>query len=120
MPSDRREFCRSELSRNLRAVLATKLLPCVGQDMTTVLANELLTVNAMVSSVIAEGNMTKLADLLASSQDPSIFDFTHSYLELIRTKQITKKTAIENTPYPEKLKLSLQGIRFDSQGVSTS
>ncbi len=119
-PSERKGFCRSELARNLRVVMALKLLPSATTEVEPVLATEMLTVSNSVAGNIANNEVSKLADIMAASKDPMIYDFTQSYLELIRTKRITKKTALENSPYPDRLKMSLQGIAFDSQGIVTT
>lgn len=118
IPHETKEYMIHDVAANVKAVVGLKLLSSTSSEMESILATELLTVNNFVSNLIQKNDLQSTCDFMASSKDPNTFDFNRSYMDLIKKKLITKKTALENSPNPEKLKMLLQGIAFDSLNIS--
>jgi len=73
-------------------------------------AVEILFNNATAQKLITVGEDKKLADLLRGSKEEGMQDFNGSLIDLINQGLVSKKTALQQSPNPEQLKLNLQGI----------
>ncbi len=109
-PVERQPLIRQSLAFNLKAILCQRLLPSCKEGVKMVPAVEILFNNATAQKLITVGEDKKLADLLRGSKEEGMQDFNGSLIDLINQGLVSKKTALQQSPNPEQLKLNLQGI----------
>ena len=116
-PETRHSQIRNLLSFNLRAVIVQMLMPAAGGKARLIPAAEIMLVNASIKKIIRDGEDAKIADVIASSREVGMQDFTQSLHGLVEAKLITPKVALEHAPNPEALQMRLSGIVVREAGI---
>jgi twitching motility protein PilT len=114
-PPDKHAAIRQALANNLRAIVAQKLLK--GLKKPRVPTNEIMIVNPIVRKLISEGEDNKLPDAIKICYNEGMVDFTENLRQLVDRGDVTKETALEFAPDPEKLKMAFKGIKVAAPGI---
>ncbi|MHC5006389.1 MAG: type IV pilus twitching motility protein PilT, partial [Planctomycetota bacterium] len=109
-PEPERDQIRKLLAYNLRAIVYQKLLPTLHEDLQRIPALEILINNIPVTKYILEGREGELLDIIKTSHEEGMIDFTSSLVELVESDLVLLKEAMEATPKPEELKMRLTRI----------
>jgi len=109
-PEGERGQIRKLLAYNLRAIVYQKLLPTLRPEIARIPALEILINTAPVQKYILDAREGELLDIIKSSLEEGMVDFTTSLVRLVEAEYIHQKVAIEATPKPEELKMRLKGI----------
>jgi len=109
-PEPERDQIRKLLSYNLRAIVYQKLLPTLHEHIQRIPAQEILLNTPAVQKYIAEGREGELLDIMKTSHEEGMLDFTSALVELVESEMIHHRVALEATPKPEELKMRLKGI----------
>ena len=114
-PDSSRAQLLMELSLNLRAVIAQRLLRVANAG--RVPATEILLNEPVVKAVIRDGETHKLKDILEKAQEGSrMHSFDNEILRLFNKKQVTFEEAIEHADEPDHIKLK---IKLGGHGISS-
>jgi twitching motility protein PilT len=114
-PPDKHTAIRQAMANNLKAVVAQKLLK--GLKKPRVPTNEIMIVNPIVRKLISEGEDNKLPDAIKICYNEGMVDFTENLRQLVDRGDVTKETALEFAPDPEKLKMAFKGIKVAAPGI---
>jgi len=95
------ERIRDLLSTSLRAVVCQKLLPRVGGGL--VLAYEILIINDAARSVIINGNLNRLEDIIQTSRKDGMISFDQNLAQLVKDRMVSREDALENASNKKKL-----------------
>jgi twitching motility protein PilT len=109
-PPDEREQIRKLLAYNLRAIVYQKLLPTLRPEIARIPAVEILLNTPPVQKYILEAREGELLDIIKTSHESGMIDFTSSLVTLVEAEYIHHRVALEATPKPEELKMRLKGI----------
>jgi len=109
-PEPERDQIRKLLAYNLRAIVYQKLLPTLHEDLQRIPALEILINNIPVTKYILEGREGELLDIIKTSHEEGMIDFTSALVELVESELVLLKDAMEATPRPEELKMRLTRI----------
>lgn len=116
-PQDQHEFIRSSLSNSLAAVCCQKLLPSIDEKLGLVPATEVLLANSLVREKIRRAEDEDLPDIIGSSVEDGMRNFTYSLAELLENEQVYFDVAMEYAPNREALQSQIQGIKTSSHGL---
>ncbi len=105
-----REQIRKLLAYNLQAIIYQKLLPTLHADIGRIPAIEILLNTPVCRKFILEGREGELLDIIRTSREAGMIDFTSALVELVETEYIHFKVAMGATPNPEELSMRLKGI----------
>lgn len=103
-----REAVRKSLSSNLIGILCQKLLPGTGG--TQKLATEFFTNGGAIRKFIAAGQVSEVADQVATSVDPGVGSFLASLTQLVRSGDLSEEVAMAATSRPQELQRMLRGV----------
>ncbi|MHC4250135.1 MAG: type IV pilus twitching motility protein PilT [Planctomycetota bacterium] len=109
-PEPRHLQIRRLLAFNLRAVLVQRLLPGATSAAKVVPAVEVMIVNPSIKKLIAESGDNKIPDVVRGARQEGMQDMTESLHELVKSKLVAERTALEVAPNPEALQMLLRGI----------
>ena len=87
------ERIRDLLSNSLRAVVCQKILPKVGGGVIS--AQEIMTLNDAIKSIIAKGNIAQINDVMQISRKEGMISFNQSLADLVQARKITREDALE-------------------------
>jgi len=114
-PDSSRSQLLMELSLNLRAVIAQRLLRVSGGG--RVPATEILLNEPLVKVTIREGATHKIKDILEKAQEGSrMHSFDNEIIRLFKKKKVSFEEAIENADEPDHMKLK---IKLGGHGISS-
>ncbi|MFH0980908.1 MAG: PilT/PilU family type 4a pilus ATPase [Planctomycetota bacterium] len=116
-PEPARPLIRSSLQFNLQAIICQKLLPGIRRETPLIPAVEVMIVNSTIRKLLGESRDKDLSSVIRNSYHEGMIDFTESLRRLVETEMISAKTAYENAPNPEELKMRLKGISVSSGGI---
>jgi twitching motility protein PilT len=116
-PQIERHMIRQAVVGNLRAVISQRLLPTIRKEPARVPAVEILLANAAARKLIADEREVEIPMVIKSSYEEGMVDYTESLRLLIEQEYIDLKTAYNNAPNPEELKMALKGIRSGKGGI---
>ncbi len=108
-PETRHRQMRQLLAFNLRAVLVQMLLKG-GTKGTMVPAVEVMIVNAPVRKLIREDQDRSIPDVIRGASAEGMQDLTQSLHDLVKSRLVSKRTALDVAPNPEALQMLLKGI----------
>lgn len=108
-PPDQHYQIRSQISLQLKASIAQRLVPRA-DGKGRVPAVEILINNPSVSALIRENNIKQLPTAIASGQKEGMQSFNNSMVTLIKKNLIKKEDALIYSDNPEELSMNLQGI----------
>jgi twitching motility protein PilT len=114
-PPTKHGAIRKALANNLKAVVAQKLLK--GLKKPRVPTNEIMIVNPTIKKLISDGEDLKLQDAIKMFYNEGMVDFTENLRQLVERGDVTKETALEFAPDPEKLKMAFKGIKVAAPGI---
>jgi twitching motility protein PilT len=109
-PEGERDQIRKLLAYNLRSIVYQKLLPTLHENIPRIPAIEILINTPGVQKYILEGREGELLEIIRTSHEEGMVDFTSSLVQLVEKEYIHHKIALEATPKPEELKMRLKGI----------
>lgn len=113
-PSNQQDQIRSQLSLQLRACVAQRLV--VSADgKGRVPAVEVLLNNPGISALIRENNLKQIPTAITAGAEAGMQSFNMSLVSLIKQGLIKEEDAMWNSDNPDELKMNLQGI-YLSQG----
>ena len=113
-PRDRRDEILMDLSLNIRAIIAQRLVPAVDGG-GRVLALEILTNSALATDLIASGRFSEIKDVMKKSDQHDMCTFEQSLFELYKEGRITEADALQYADSPNDLRLM---IKFGSNDLS--
>jgi len=113
-PSNQHDQVRSQLSLQLRAAVAQRLLPSA-DGKGRVPAIEVMLNNPGIASLIKDNELKQIPNAIAGGKDDGMQTFNMSLMGLVKGKLTTEEEAMWASDNPEELKMNLQGI-FLSQG----
>jgi twitching motility protein PilT len=113
-PSNQHDQVRSQLSLQLRACVAQRLLPSA-DGKGRMPAIEVMFNNPGIASLIRENNIKQIPNAIAGGKEDGMQTFNMSLVDLIKRRLITEDDAMLASDNPEELKMNLQGI-YLSQG----
>ncbi len=109
-PEGERDQIRKLLAYNLRAIVYQKLLPTLHENISRIPALEILLNTPGVQKYILEAREGELLDIIRTSHEEGMVDFTSSLVKLVEDEFIHYSVALQATPKPEELKMRLKGI----------
>ena len=104
-PSGQQGQIRDQLSMVLHTVVSQRLLPDVKGGL--VPAYEIMHTNSAIRSMIRDGKNHQIDNAIATGAADGMFTMDQSVLELYRSGQITRETALEYADNPEQMKRKL-------------
>ena len=113
-PSNQHDQVRSQLSLQLRALVAQRLLPSI-DGKGRVPAIEILFNNPAIAALIRENNIKQIPLAISNGKEDGMQTFNMSLVGLIKNRLISEEEATFASDNPDELKMNLQGI-FLSQG----
>ncbi len=113
-PSNQHDQIRSQISLQLRACVAQRLIPTTDGE-GRVPAIEIMFSNPAIVSLIKENNLKQIPNVIAGGKEEGMQTFNLSLYSLIKRGLIAEEDAYVWSDNPEELKMNLQGI-FLSQG----
>ncbi|MFH1366932.1 MAG: PilT/PilU family type 4a pilus ATPase [Patescibacteria group bacterium] len=105
-PEDRQEQIRAQLASVVEGVISQRLLPRVGGGRIAVA--EVMIPNDPVRSVIREGAIYQINNILQTSREEGMISLDRSLVELVRTGEILIDDALANAVDKQNLKLMLR------------
>jgi twitching motility protein PilT len=113
-PSNQHTQVRSQLSLQLRACIAQRLIPSA-DGVGRVPAVEILFNNPAIASLIKENNVRQIPNVIAGGKEDGMQTFNMSLYYLIKKGLITEDQGMAASDNPDELVMNLQGITL-SQG----
>jgi twitching motility protein PilT len=75
-------------------------------------ANEILCSDAVIRTLILDGQFEKIQGLLEGGTDSSSFSFNRDLYRLVKAGTVSKAEALRFSPNPQALEMNLKGIFF--------
>ncbi|NOX26764.1 MAG: PilT/PilU family type 4a pilus ATPase [Gammaproteobacteria bacterium] len=113
-PRDRRDEILMDMSLNMRAIIAQRLVPAADGE-GRVLALEILTNSALAIDLIAAGRFDEIKEVMKKSDQHDMCTFEQSLFELYREGLVTEEDALQYADSPNDLRLM---IKFGSNDLS--
>lgn len=104
-PSGQQGQIRDQLSMVLHTVVSQQLLPDVRGEL--IPAYEIMHTNSAIRSMIRDGKNHQIDNAIATGAADGMFTMDQSVLELYRSGQITRETALEYADNPEQMQRKL-------------
>ncbi len=101
-PPDKQNLARIIVADNLAGIVSQRLLPKIGGG--RVLAVEILIVTPAVKTVIREGRLHQINNILQTSQAEGMISLDRFLIELVKKELITPQAALEEAMDPLSLK----------------
>lgn len=108
-PSNMHDQVRSQISLQLRAAVAQRLLPAA-DGKGRVPAIEILITNPGIAALIRENNLKQIPTALAAGKEEGMQTFNMSLVDLIKRKLVKLEDGLWASDNPDELKMNLQGI----------
>lgn len=115
LPADQKDRVLMDLSLNLNAVIAQRLIPSV--DGKYALATEVLVNTPFSAEVIRKGRTEELKDIIEKGSVDGMHTFDQSLAELFKQGKITRESALENASSKNNLEWMLS---FDANAENES
>ena len=115
LPSDQKERVLMDLSLNLNAIIAQRLIP--GTDGGYALATEVLVNTPFSAEVIRKGRMQELKDIIEKGSVDGMHTFDQSLAEMFKAGRISRENALENASSKNNLEWMLS---FDNNAEDTA
>lgn len=113
-PSNQHDQIRSQLSMQLQACVAQRLLP-TADGKGRVPAVEVMFSNPAIAALIRENNVKQIPLAISGGREDGMQTFNLSLYGLLRRKLIAIDDALWSSDNPEELKMMLQGITLSQQ-----
>jgi len=105
-PEEKHNQILLDLALNLRGILAQRLVPSAKGDRQ--LAIEILLNEGLITSLIQEGKIRDIRDVMQRSRDRGMQTFDQSLIDLYFAKEITEATALAECDNPATIQLSIK------------
>ena len=115
LPSDQKDRVLMDLSLNLNAIIAQRLIPSV--DGKYALATEVMINTPFSAEVIRKGRMQELKDIIEKGSSDGMHTFDQSLAELFKKGKISRENALEYASSKNNLEWMLS---FDSNAEGKS
>lgn len=112
-PSNQHDQIRSQLSLQLRAAVAQRLLPSL-DGKGRVPAVEVMFNNPAIAALIKENNVKQIPTAITAGREDGMQTFNMSLVDLVKRKLISTEEAEWASDNPDELKMNLQGIFLSS------
>ena len=112
-PSTLHDQIRSQLSMQLRACMAQRLIPSA-DGKGRVPALELMFTNPGIAGLIKENNVKQIPNAIVGGKEEGMQTFNMSLVSLIKSGLIKEEIAYAQSDNPEELRMNLQGIYLSS------
>ncbi|GMW00179.1 MAG: twitching motility protein PilT [Candidatus Hydrogenedentota bacterium] len=112
-PSNQQDQVRSQLSLQLKACVAQRLLQTT-DGKGRVPAVEILISNPAIAALIRENNVKMIPNAIAAGKEDGMQTFNMSLVDLVKRKLVSQEEAEWASDNPEELKMNLQGIFLSS------
>ena len=110
-PPEQQIQARRQVAGSLRGFICQKLIPTM-EGGGRVPANEILSSDSVIRSLIIEGQFEKIQGLLEGGTDSASFSFNRDIYRLVKAGIISKAEALRYSPNPQALEMNLKGIFF--------
>lgn len=117
LPSDHKERVLMDLSLNVKAIIAQRLVS--GVDGSYALATEVLVNTPFTAEVIRKGNLKDLKEIIEKGAVDGMHTFDQSLAELYKNNKITRNEALENATSKNNLEWMLNFNEGDEEKNST-
>lgn len=108
-PSDQQNQVRNQLSLQLRASVAQRLIPSA-DGKGRVPAVEIMINNPAIAALIREDNIKQIPNVIAGGQEEGMQSFNLSLFKSVKEHLISEDEALLASDNPDELKMNLQGI----------
>lgn len=115
LPSDQKDRVLMDLSLNLNAIIAQRLIPSI--DGTYALATEVMVNTPYSGELIRKGRLQELKDIIVKGGADGMHTFDQSLAELFKSGKITREKALENASSKNNLEWMLS---FDANAEEES
>ena len=112
-PSAQHDQVRSQLSQQLKACVAQRLVPAANKK-GRVPAIELMFMNPGIASLIREKQIRQIPNAIAAGKEDGMQSFNTSLVQHVKAGLVTEADAMDFSDNPEELKMNLQGIYLSS------
>ena len=113
-PADQHQQVRTQLSRQLQALVAQRLLPSA-DGTGRVPAIEIMFNTPAIAALIKDNNLKQIPGAISAGRDEGMQTFNMSLVALVETGRIEEADAMAASDNADELKMNLQGI-YLSQG----
>ena len=110
-PPEQQAQARRQVAGSIRGFICQKLIPTM-EGGGRVPANEILSADSVVKTLILEGQFEKIQGLLEAGTDSSSFSFNRDLYRLVKAGTVSKAEALRFSPNPQALDMNLKGIFF--------
>ncbi len=108
-PSNQQDQVRSQLSLQLKAAVAMRLLP-KKDEKGRVPAIEVMRVSPAITALIKENNVKLIPNAIVAGREDGMQTFNMSLAGLVKADLVTEEVALLNSDNPDELQMNLQGI----------
>jgi twitching motility protein PilT len=105
-PSDEQRQVMDQLAANLEAIICQRLLPRIGGGRVAIA--EIMISTPPIKSLIKEGSLYQLNNVILTSRDEGMVALDWSLAELVKTNQVHLDDALEHANDPQQLRYMLQ------------
>ena len=105
-PPEQQLQARRQIAGSLRGFICQKLIPTM-EGGGRVPANEILSADVVVKTLILEGQFEKIQGILESVSDSASFSFNSDLYRLVKAGNISKDEALRISPIPQALEMNL-------------
>lgn len=112
-PSNMHDQVRSQLSLQLKATVAQRLIPSI-DGKGRVPAIEVMLMNPGIAALIKENNIKQIPTAIVAGSEDGMQTFNMSLHNHLKAKLIKESDAMTNSDNPDELKMLMQGIRLSS------
>ena len=112
-PSNQHDQIRSQLSLQLKACVAQRLVPSADGS-GRVPAVEIMFNSPAIAQLIRENEIKQIPTAIAAGQEDGMQSFNTSLVDLIKQELIGKDDALDYSDNPEELEMNLKGIYLSS------
>ncbi len=109
-PEEYHDQVRLNLSLNLKAIIAQRLIPSIKGGMT--LASEVMLNKGLVKELIHKGEITKIRDVMEQNSQMGMNTFDQSLLRLYGQGLIDEETALSHSDLPGDLKIRIKQFQM--------
>lgn len=114
-PEDRRNQLLLDLSLNTRAIVSQRLVRTLDGARTA--AVEVLLGSPRIQDLIRKGQIDEIKEAMEQGETGGMMTFDHALLQLVEHGKIDEAEALKNADSENNLRLAIQQLKTQSQGV---
>lgn len=111
---DAQKQVRLNLSQNLKAIVAQRLLPSVSGNLVPAL--EIMINEGLIRDIIYKGEYDKILGVMEQSNRSGMCTFDQSILQLYKDGEIAEETAIMHADKATDMKVKIQALKMGEEG----